>query len=106
MSSTLSRPAVAEVVVPAPIQVQHARTEAEGDEAEFAGFVRAIALGVVIGVPVVGLLIAAILKFTASGMGPASVFAIAAWVAIWTGVFLGGTVTVGLWSAKQHRGDV
>ena len=104
MSSTLSRPAVAEAVVSSPIPVEHTRTEAEGDEAEFAGFVRAIAIGVAVGVPVVGLLIAVILKFTAPDMSAAGIFAIAAWVAIWTGVFLGGTVTVGLWSAKQHRG--
>ncbi len=106
MSSTLSRPTVAGAVVPDPIPVQRTRTEAEGEEAEFAGFVRAIATGVLLGVPVVGLLIVAILKFAAPEMAAASVFAIAAWVAVWTGVFLGGTVTVGLWSAQQHRGDV
>ncbi len=103
MSSTLSRPKTAEQAAPPAIPAREDGTPAEGDEAEFAGFVRAIAIGVAIGVPVVAVLIAVLVQLTAPELGAAGVIAVAVWVAIWIGVFLGGTVTVGLWSGKQHR---
>jgi hypothetical protein len=99
MSSTLSRPratTAAETVTIPP------HVSAAQDESEFGGFVHAILLGALIGVPAVGLLIAAIVKLAAPDTSTAGVIAIAVWVAAWIGMFLGGTVTVGLWSKRQH----
>jgi hypothetical protein len=80
-----------------------ARASAEQDESEFGGFVHAIALGVLIGVPAVGLLIASLVKLAAPDTSTAGVIGIAVWVAAWIGMFLGGTVTVGLWSRHRHE---
>jgi hypothetical protein len=103
MSSTLSPPKTTERVTVRPIPTEGVVAVEARDDAEFAGFVRAIAIGVAIGVPVVAVLTALLVQVTAPGLGTAGTIAIAVWVAIWIGVFLGGTVTVGLWSAKQHR---
>lgn len=101
MSSTLSRPKTATATVGAVAIPEHVSNES--DEAEFGGFVHAIVLGVLIGVPVVGLIIATIVKLAAPDISVAGLLAITIWVAVWIGVFLGGTVTVGLWSKRQHE---
>jgi hypothetical protein len=99
MSSTLSRPPAATSIETVTIP---AHPSAEQDESEFGGFVHAIVLGVFIGVPAVGLFIAALVKMAAPDTSTAGVIGIAVWVAAWIGMFLGGTVTVGLWSKRQH----
>jgi hypothetical protein len=100
MSSTLSRPRAMTTAEAVTIP-EHGL--AEQDESEFGGFVHAIVLGVLIGVPVVGLLIALLVKLAAPDTSTAGVIGIAVWVAAWIGMFLGGTVTVGLWSRHRHE---
>lgn len=105
MSSTLSpsKAATASDAVARPIpEHDEVHVGHEQDERDFAGFVRAIGMGIAVGVPAVALIIAGIVRIAAPDVAAAGVLAIAVWVAIWIGVFLGGTVTVGLWSAKQH----
>lgn len=69
----------------------------------FKGFVRSIALGVAIGLPFMWALMTLCVHLAAPEWEMGAVMGIAAWVAIWTGVFLAGTVTVGLWSARAHH---
>jgi hypothetical protein len=103
MSSRLSSPVVGTVTTVRPIAASERRDTHSADVDDFASFSRAIALGVAIGVPVVALIVGIVVEFAAPVMSTAGVIAVAAWVALWTGVFLGGTVTVGLWSARQHQ---
>ena len=58
--------------------------------------------GVAIGFPLVWALMVVLVRVAAPdwALGPA--IGIGLWVSIWTGMFLGGTVTVGLWSHRQH----
>lgn len=97
MSSTLSRPEIDQATI-AEVPTGEAQ-----EDTEFGGFVHAIVLGVFFGVPAIALLIAVLVKVAAPDISTAGLIGIVVWVAAWIGVFLGGTVTVGLWSAKQHR---
>jgi hypothetical protein len=72
------------------------------DESEFRSFGLAIVLGIVIGIPVLGALVAAGVWFAAPDTDPLAIFGIALWVSLFCGPFLAGTVTVGLWSSRQH----
>jgi hypothetical protein len=103
MSSTLSRSRAAERAATPPIPVRQTTAESvKDDRDDVAGFARAVAVGVAVGVPIVGVLIATLVKIAAPDMDAIGVVAIAIWVSLWIGVFLGGTVTVGLWSSRQH----
>ena len=66
------------------------------------GFGRAIVVGSVIGVLVWGAVLALTVKLANPDAVTGDILAIAAWVGVWGGVFLGGTVSVGLWSHKHH----
>lgn len=105
MSSTLSRPR-ADTAAPAaeiPATTAQAVTGDDlNDEKDFRQFVKAIVIGVVIGLPLVMGLMVLLVQMAAPDMGLGPAVGIGLWVSIWTGMFLGGTVTVGLWSKHQH----
>lgn len=104
MSSTLSRPrASTRVVAPIPSASQPDVEVALDDESDFRQFVRAIALGFAIGFPAVMALMIVLVQIAAPDFGFWPAAGIGLWVSIWTGMFLGGTITVGLWSKRQHH---
>ena len=76
------------------------------DETEDWGFAKAMIRGSVVGIIVFIALIYGIVYAINASMGgpwsPASVGVIALWTGVWAGLFLGGTVSVGLWSHKRH----
>ena len=105
MSSTLSRPrATATTALPVPRTGDPvAKTaDAASPEHEFTGFVKAVGLGVLIGLPLLMLAMVGIVKLAAPEWELGPIIGIALWVSIWTGMFLGGTVTVGIWSKRHH----
>lgn len=64
------------------------------------GFGKAIVLGAVVGIPAFMAIIAGILLSQWDvGVGPA--IGISLWTGIWAGLFIGGTIVVGRWSAKN-----
>lgn len=76
--------------------------EPEGEESEFRSFAGAILLGIVLGMPIFAALIAALTYLASPDTEPMAIAAIAVWVSLFCGPFLAGTVTVGLWSSRQH----
>jgi hypothetical protein len=113
MSSTLSRNRVPrssrapEVPLVRGTEAEPALGEgaqvAATDERDFAQFLKAVCLGIAIGIPVMTLIVASIVKVAAPEMAIGAAFAIAAWVAVFTGFFLAGTVTVGLLAGKHQH---
>ena len=112
MSSTLTRPSRRTATAPPSIvQTPSLQTPSDapstsgaaGDESDFAGFVKSIVIGVLIGLPVVLGIITAMVKVAVPEWPIGAIVGIALWVSIWTGMFLGGTITVGLWSHRQHH---
>lgn len=104
-----------EVVAPDPVRVptltvvpSEEATAAEEvgvgqqDEAEFRSFGFAIVLGILIGIPTLGALVAGGVWLAAPDTDPWAILGIAFWVSMFCGPFLAGTVTVGLWSSRQH----
>ncbi|MBI2706156.1 MAG: hypothetical protein HYX32_12815 [Actinobacteria bacterium] len=102
MSSTLSRPRAGTATTAVPRIEEVAGAEREPPEREFAGFVKAVGLGVLIGLPLMMAIVGGLVKVAAPDWALGPILGIALWVSIWTGVFLGGTVTVGFWSKRQH----
>jgi hypothetical protein len=113
MSSTLERPTFDIAATP---PVPHVVLDAAGstdaapnptasgvDEIEFAGFGRAIVVGVAVGIPLMMALVAASVKLVAPNTEWVDVLVISTWVALFCGPFMAGTVTVGLWSSRHHR---
>ena len=76
------------------------------DETEDWGFAKAMIRGSVIGIVVfIALIYGIVFAINQSMGGPwnsASIGVIALWTGVWAGLFLGGTVSVGLWSHKRH----
>lgn len=75
---------------------------AEQDESDFRSFGIAILLGVLIGIPALAALVVASVLIAAPDTDPVAVAGIALWVSLFCGPFLAGTVTVGLWSSRNH----
>lgn len=113
MSSTLERPRPAggpaptgaptstpdaPVVVPAPAP----DPAAAGPDVEARGFGRAILAGTALGVPAMMAIVMGVLLLTAPDWELGGLVGIALYTAIWSGVFLGGTITVGLWAGRRH----
>lgn len=71
-------------------------------ETEFRSFGLAIVLGILIGIPALGALVAGGVWLAAPDTDPWAILGIALWVSLFCGPFLAGTVTVGLWSSRQH----
>lgn len=65
------------------------------------GFGAAIVVGSALGIVAMSLLIGVIVRIMAPEMELISVAGVAVWTGIWAGLFLGGTVKVGRWSAKN-----
>lgn len=93
-----SKPVEREVVAPEP---RRAGPPPSADP-EWASFGKAILLGIALGIPILGGLIAIALKVFAPTMDNAAVFGVAIWVGLFCGPFLAGTVTVGLSSREWH----
>ncbi len=74
----------------------------DANDPELASFGKAILLGIGLGVPILGGLMAIALKALAPSMDNAAVIGVAVWVGLFCGPFLAGTVTVGLSSRKWH----
>ncbi len=76
------------------------------DEKEDMGFAWAMIRGSAIGIVFFIVVIFAMVWFlNARSDGtwdPAAIGVIALWTGIWAGLFLGGTVSVGLWAHKRH----
>ncbi|WP_208027373.1 hypothetical protein [Rhabdothermincola sediminis] len=70
------------------------------------GFGSAIVWGSMVGILAFTLLVAVAVKAVAASMDYdmplGAVAAIAVWTGAWAGLFLGGTVAVGRWSAHRH----
>jgi hypothetical protein len=95
-------PAPAARVVAAPEPVRAGPPPSIASDPEWASFGKAILLGIALGVPILGGLMAIALKALAPSMDNAAVFGVALWVGLFCGPFLAGTVTVGLSSRKWH----
>ncbi|MCX7621418.1 MAG: hypothetical protein N2037_11315 [Acidimicrobiales bacterium] len=85
---------------------QHAPAAAGPNEVEDRaidmGFAWAIIRGAVFGILAFTGLIFGGIRLFAPEMSPGAAFGVAAWTGIWGGLFLGGTVSVGLWSHHRH----
>ncbi len=73
-------------------------TDTEAGAAEDLGFGKAIVIGAALGIVVMTVALAALVKVLAPDIPAGAIAAIAAWTGVWAGLFLGGTVTVGRWS--------
>lgn len=76
--------------------------DVKAGEAEDVGFGKAIIIGAALGIVVISVGLAALLKVLAPDTPAGAIIGIAAWTGIWAGLFLGGTVTVGRWSGARH----
>lgn len=76
------------------------------DEKEDMGFamamVRGSAIGIVIFIALIYGLVWVLTQRSGANWSPASIGVIALWTGVWAGLFLGGTVSVGLWAHKRH----
>lgn len=79
-----------------------AEPDAQAGELEDVSFGRAIVIGSVIGIVAMIALITATMRIVAPDQPWGVTLGIAVWTGIWAGLFLGGTVTVGRWSAARH----
>lgn len=77
-------------------------TPAQRADGELVAFGRAIVFGALVGFPVLALLIALVVRVFAPSTEPVAILGIAVWVGLFCGPFLGGTITVGLFSNRQH----
>jgi hypothetical protein len=80
----------------------HATAQDEEGREEDLGFGRAVLIGSGIGIVVMIVALFAILRVIAPDIPAGMDAAIAVWTGAWTGLFLGGTVTVGRWSGQRH----
>ena len=76
--------------------------DVEAGEAEDVGFGKAIVIGAAVGIVVMTVGLAALLKVLAPDTPAGAIVGIAVWTGVWAGLFLGGTVTVGRWSGSRH----
>ena len=77
--------------------------EAEGLKDDI-GFGKAILVGSAAGIVIFGALCYVAVKLIAGDdIGWGADLAISFWVGVWGGLFLGGTITVGLWSKKHSH---
>ncbi|MCU0270244.1 MAG: hypothetical protein MUF83_16575 [Acidimicrobiales bacterium] len=67
------------------------------------GFGMAIVIGAAIGIVFFVALIAVVVKVMWPDLPTGGVIAVALWTGLWAGLFLGGTITVGRWSAKNFH---
>ena len=72
------------------------------DSTDDRGFAKAILVGTVVGIAVMAVVMFAVSALLAPSGNAGDYLAIAIWVGIWAGLFLGGTVSVGLWANKRH----
>lgn len=72
------------------------------DDPEFRGFSKAVLMGIVLGIPILAAVVAGGVWLAAPDTDPWAIVGIAAWVSLFCGPFLAGTVTVGLWSGANH----
>lgn len=80
----------------------HVPVDADSDEAAWRRFVRALAIGVVLGIPAVtGLMFAAIRAVSDATTEEALI--IAAWTALWGGVFAGGATATMIFTTRQEH---
>lgn len=70
--------------------------------AEDLGFGRAVVIGSAAGIVVMVAGLFVLLRIIAPDIPAGMDAAIALWTGAWTGLFLGGTVTVGRWSGSRH----
>lgn len=86
----------------APSGAEREALEAEGHE-EDRSYGKAVLLGSAAGIVVWTAVVFAVLRLiSGDDMVVGASLGIAVWVGIWTGLFLGGTITVGLWADKRH----
>ena len=85
-----------DVAVPVPV------TTTSDEDPEFSSFWKAIVAGVLLGIPILGIVVGLAVHLLAPSMEAASVIAVAVWVSLFCGPFLAGTVTVGLSSRRWH----
>ena len=71
------------------------------DGAVERGFGKAIIAGSILGIVVMSTLITAVVAMLWPSLGWAGAIGVGFWTGLWGGAFLGGTVTVGLWSSKH-----
>jgi len=76
--------------------------DTQAGELEDVSFGRAIVIGSVLGILAMIVLIAATMRILAPDQPWGVTMGIAVWAGVWAGLFLGGTVTVGRWSAARH----
>lgn len=75
---------------------------ARSTDDEDRSYGRAVATGSLLGIVIWGTVVFAVLSVLQPDLGAGPTLGIATWVGIWTGLFLGGTITVGLWADKRH----
>ena len=68
------------------------------------GFTRAVIIGILVGIPVLGALAFVGFELAGPDTWTAAIAWLAAWTGLWAGVFLGGTVAVWLHMRKLEHG--
>jgi hypothetical protein len=102
MSSTRERTVADLHAAPQVPLASQVPTPGATDEREFAGFGRAVVMGLALGIPLMMLLVGACVKLVDPDAAWVDVLVISTWVAVFCGPFLAGTVTVGLWAGRNH----
>ena len=77
-------------------------TEADEGKAEDMSFAKAVLSGSAIGIVIMMVIMGLTMKVFAPDAITGSAAAVAVWSGLWAGLFLGGTVSVGLWAHKRH----
>jgi hypothetical protein len=104
VAATETSPSAAAAARPAAVPPEPtASLTPDEDRAVDMGFAWAIVRGAVIGIVAFTALIFGGIRLFAPDMAPGAALGVAAWVGIWGGLFLGGTVSVGLWSHRCHH---
>ena len=69
---------------------------------EDMGFLKAVLLGSGVGILIMTVVMAVTMLVFDPDALRGTTLAVAIWTGIWAGLFLGGTVSVGLWAHKRH----
>jgi hypothetical protein len=68
-------------------------------------FAKAVLSGSAIGIVIMMVIMGLTMKVFAPDAITGSAAAVAVWSGLWAGLFLGGTVSVGLWAHKRHSNN-
>lgn len=105
-SASTTRTAATAQVVPAAVPAARVTVAPPDDdlaraEAVDRSYLHAIGVGALVGIVAFIAVAWVAVKALAPDWPAGAVLAIAGWTGLWSGMFLGGTIAVGRWSARQ-----